>query len=181
VIGFAILGAYYRRQSAESLLNPTIVLIIAIAIAASALVLAMSAHRRLNSARRALLLLQGTHNGKTLLEAVAAYLEQVRSVEAQLDLQEQRQAELFALLGRSARNLAVVRYDAFEDMGGRLSFSAAILDDHGNGVVVTSINARAESRVYAKNIVSGSSEHNLSTEEQQAIADALGHKQPVRR
>lgn len=162
-------------------MNPTIVLWIAVAIAALALVLAMSAHRRLNFARRSLLVLQGTYDGKTLVDAVASYLEQVRSVEAQLDLQEQRQAELFALLGRSARNLGVVRYDAFEDMGGRLSFSAAILDDHGNGVVITSINARAESRVYAKVIVSGSSEHNLSNEEQKAIADALGHKQPVRR
>ena len=162
-------------------MNPNIALPIVIALAVLSLVLALSAHRRLNSARRALLLLQGTYDGKTLVEAVATYIERVGSLEQQLHLQEQRQAELFALLGRSARNLGVVRYDAFEDMGGRLSFSAALLDDHGDGVVITSINARSESRSYAKVIVSGASEHNLSNEEQRAIADALRQKQPVRR
>jgi hypothetical protein len=67
----------------------------------------------------------------------------------------------------------MVRYDAFEDMGGRLSFSAALLDDHGNGVVITSINGRTETRTYAKPIVNLKSEHNLSDEERAAIEGAV--------
>ena len=51
---------------------------------------------------------------------------------------------------QSLRNVAVVRYDAFGDMGGRLSFSAALLDDIGDGIVLSSINGRGESRTYAK-------------------------------
>jgi len=42
----------------------------------------------------------------------------------------------------SVRKVALLRYDAFEDVGGRLSFSCALLDDDGNGVVLTSINGR---------------------------------------
>src|SRR5438876_8517423 len=64
----------------------------------------------------------------------------------------------------SIRNVALLRYDAFEDVGGRLSFSCALLDDEGTGVVLTSINGRQETRVYAKPVTERRSVHNLSRE-----------------
>lgn len=72
------------------------------------------------------------------------------------------------------RHLAVVRYDAFTDMGGKLSWSVALLDDHGNGVVLTSIHGRNDSRTYAKSISGWSCEQQLSPEE----ADAVAHARP---
>jgi hypothetical protein len=77
----------------------------------------------------------------------------------------------------SVRNVALLRYDAFEDVGGRLSFSCALLDDGGNGVVLTSINGRQETRVYAKPVQQGMSSYNLSLEEEEAIRRALGGQQ----
>jgi hypothetical protein len=77
----------------------------------------------------------------------------------------------------SVRKVALLRYDAFEDVGGRLSFSCALLDDHGSGVVLTSINGRQETRVYAKPVTQGTSSHNLSLEEEEAIRRALGTRQ----
>jgi hypothetical protein len=77
----------------------------------------------------------------------------------------------------SVRNVALLRYDAFEDVGGRLSFSCALLDDQGSGVVLTSINGRQETRVYAKPVTQGVSSHNLSLEEEEAIRRALGGRQ----
>jgi Protein of unknown function (DUF4446) len=74
----------------------------------------------------------------------------------------------------SVRNVALLRYDAFEDVGGRLSFSCALLDDRGTGVVLTSINGRQETRVYAKPVTQGTSSHNLSMEEEEAIRRAMG-------
>jgi hypothetical protein len=71
------------------------------------------------------------------------------------------------------QNFHMVRYDAFDDMGGRLSFSAALLDDHGDGVVITSINGRTETRTYAKPVNRMTSDHNLSEEEREAIAGAV--------
>lgn len=70
------------------------------------------------------------------------------------------------------RHVAVVRYDAFGDMGGRLSFSAAMYDDHGDGLVISSINGRSETRTYAKALVGLASDHTLSPEEKDAIAAA---------
>jgi hypothetical protein len=75
-------------------------------------------------------------------------------------------------LGDAIRHVAVVRYDAFGDMGGRLSFSAALLDDAGDGLVLTSINGRSETRTYAKGVKAGESDHSLSPEELQAISYA---------
>lgn len=68
------------------------------------------------------------------------------------------------------KHLAVVRYDAFGDMGGHLSWSLALLDEAGNGVVMTSIHGRSEARSYAKSITSWKCEQQLSPEEEEAIS-----------
>ncbi|MCX6398517.1 MAG: DUF4446 family protein [Propionibacteriales bacterium] len=70
------------------------------------------------------------------------------------------------------RHLAVVRYDAFDEMGGRLSWSLALLDDGGDGVVLTSIRGRNEARTYAKSVAGWSSDQELSPEETEAVAHA---------
>lgn len=77
------------------------------------------------------------------------------------------------LIRSTVRHVGMLRYDAFEDVGGRLSFSCAMLDDQGNGVVLTSINGRQDTRVYAKPIAEGASSYNLSSEEEEAIRQAL--------
>src|SRR6476660_9928034 len=84
----------------------------------------------------------------------------------------QEVAALRAEAGDALRHLAVVRYDAFGDMGGHLSWSLALLDDAGNGVVLTSIHGRSDARSYAKNVSSWSSQQQLSPEEEEAIAHA---------
>jgi hypothetical protein len=83
--------------------------------------------------------------------------------------------EVAALKAESAdalRHLSVVRYDAFGDVGGHLSWSLAVLDDAGHGVVLTSIHGRSEARTYAKSISSWSCEQQLSPEEEEAIEHA---------
>ena len=78
------------------------------------------------------------------------------------------------------QRVGLVRYDAFEDMGGQLSYSAALLNAGGDGLVITSINGRADTRCYAKPVSRGASEHNLSDEESEAIQLALGQSVAAR-
>jgi len=73
----------------------------------------------------------------------------------------------------SLRHVAVERYNAFEDVGSDLSFSVAILDDRGSGVVITSLYGRNETRTYAKPVVNGDSRYKLSSEEVAAIRRAM--------
>jgi len=72
------------------------------------------------------------------------------------------------------KHLAVVRYDAFTDTGGHLSWSLALLDDHGDGAVLTSIHGRNEGRTYAKAVSAWTCEQPLSPEEEQAVSHARG-------
>jgi len=105
------------------------------------------------------------------LRARVEHLERQRPVGAG-DLEALR-----ADIGQALRHVAVVRYDAFGDMGGRLSFSAAIVDDRGDGVVLSAIHARGESRTYAKGITRGGSDATLTPEEQQALSAARTGRQ----
>ena len=86
----------------------------------------------------------------------------------------QEVAALRAEAAGALRHLSVVRYDAFGDMGGHLSWSLAPADDAGDGVVLTSIHGRSEARTYAKTIAGWSSDQQLSREEEEAVAGARG-------
>lgn len=84
----------------------------------------------------------------------------------------QEVAALRAELGGAIRHLGIVRYDAFGDVGGRLSWSLALLDDRGDGVVLTAIHGRSEARSYAKGIAGWSCDQPMSPEEQEAVGSA---------
>jgi len=73
---------------------------------------------------------------------------------------------------RALRDIAIVKYDALSEGAGQLSFSLALLNATGDGVVLSSINGRAETRTYAKTIVGGQSKQELSPEEAQAVRSA---------
>jgi hypothetical protein len=70
------------------------------------------------------------------------------------------------------RQPVVVRYDAFGDMGGRMSWSLALVDERGNGVVLTSIHGRSDARAYAKGLQEWTCEQPLSPEEDKAVEAA---------
>jgi Protein of unknown function (DUF4446) len=72
----------------------------------------------------------------------------------------------------SLRHVVIVRHDTSAVMGGRLFVSAAIIDDRGDGLVISSIHARGESRTYAKAVVESDGEVTMTPQEQQAVAAA---------
>ena len=73
---------------------------------------------------------------------------------------------------RALRDLAIVRYDALNEMSGQLSFSVALLNAAGDGVVISSINGRSETRTYAKVVLGGNGTQELSPEEERAVRSA---------
>jgi hypothetical protein len=79
--------------------------------------------------------------------------------------------------GQAMRDLAIVHYDALKEMSGRLSFSMALINGEGDGVVLTSINGRSETRTYAKIVRAGHGRY-LSPEEEQALRAARLGKGP---
>ena len=73
---------------------------------------------------------------------------------------------------RALRDVGIIRYDALNEMSGQLSFSLALLNTMGDGVVISSVNGRAETRTYAKPVVAGKGQQELSPEEAQAVHSA---------
>lgn len=150
----------------------TLALAIVAGVALLCLVVTIFLALRLKKVRKQYALLRGDGDPKDIFSIVNRSLKQIDAAERRVDgvvaaLEEQ------AALGRFAiQRFGLVRYDAFQEMGGQVSFSAAFLDDHGDGVVLTSINGRTETRTYAKPVKNLTSSHNLSGEELEAIATA---------
>ena len=101
-----------------------------------------------------------------------ARMRQIEAIDRRVDGVVKAQASQAAVGRHALQKFGIVRYDAFEGWGGGCTFSAAFLDDHGDGVVFTSINGRTETRTYAKPVTALASDYNLSEEERSAIAAA---------
>jgi hypothetical protein len=138
-----------------------------------ALVLAVRV-RRLRAAQRVVL----GESGRDDLVGHAAGLHQAFArlndrVEEVAERLEGRVGEAERRLDGAIAYRALVRYDAYGELSGHQSASLALLDAHGNGVVLSSIAHRDTARAYCKQVLDGRGEHLLSPEEDEAIRRAL--------
>ena len=152
-------------------LDPEILSIVAVAaggVAVIAFAFAARSTLRVRKLRRALRVMQASRGEATLDEA--------EDLVRQLADVTKRVEDLELVARVSVQHVGLVRFDAFEDMGGHLSFAAALLDADGDGFILTSINGRQETRIYAKPIERGASRYHLSNEEQEAIRRAIASR-----
>lgn len=145
----------------------------ALLAALAAVVLAAAALAGQRRVRRTYQVFSGGRRGD-VLSLLAASAEQVEALRRDLDEQHVAMESLRGLVQGGISRVGAVHYDAFSEMGGRLSFSAALLDEHGDGLVLTSITGRTDSRTYLKPMLDGAGTRELSDEEQEAVDRALG-------
>lgn len=112
---------------------------------------------------------------KNLEEILLATSEREEVTRQGLNKLEERFVNNMAKEDKHIQNCGLVRFQAFQNTGGDLSFALALLDAHGNGVVLSSLFGRDESRVYCKPVEEGKSTYPLSKEEQKAIEIAIGN------
>lgn len=122
------------------------------------------------------LLIRGSE-GTNFVEIVNDNIDQVHGLLEEVDALSERYASVLRRIAGAVQHVGVVRFDAFRDLGGLLSFAVALLDDRGNGLVFSSIYGRSESRTYAKPIIERSSSYELSPEEREAIRLAMQSKE----
>ena len=149
-----------------------------VAVGVLALLVAIAAWTRLGRMKRDYAILQSVEGGSDdakvdFVTAVARKTAEVTALRQELTAVSGRLEQTRADVADAIRHVAVVRFDAFGDMGGRLSFAVALLDDAGDGLVVTSINGRSETRTYAKGVKAGTADQTLSPEEEQVIGYAM--------
>lgn len=145
--------------------------IVALALSLAAVLLATLANRRWVRDRS---LRQQVLPAAELSGAVNTLGAELAKLRADLLALDSRGTSLAQSVAASLRHVAIVRYDAFADVGGRLSYSLAILDDTACGLVITSLSGKSDVRTYAKAVSAGTGEGSLTPEEQQAISAAVG-------
>lgn len=145
---------------------------VTIVLSLAALAVSTAALMGQRRVRRAYAVFSGGRR-QDVLSLLEQHIEQVGALRQEVHGLRDYTAQLRELDRRAISHTSMVRYDAFEDMGGHLSFSAALLDESADGLVLTAINGRTETRVYAKPLQRGESPHNLSDEERAAISQAL--------
>ena len=111
-------------------------------------------------------------DGKTLEGTITKLLQRTEELEAHAEKSRRAFDNIDARLAGSIRGVSVKRFDPFQNAGGQQSFTTALLNEKGDGVVIAGIHARDGVRVYAKNISAFISEHELSEEEKSAIEEA---------
>ena len=150
-------------------LDPEILSIVAVAaagVAVISLAFAMRSTAKVRRLRRALRVIQAGRGTEVTLDDAEDVIRTLADLGKRVD-----DLEIVARL--AVQHVGLVKFDAFEDMGGHLSFAAAMLDAEGDGFVLTSINGRQDARIYAKPIERGQSVSHLSDEEQEAIRRAI--------
>lgn len=146
-------------------------------VALSAAVIALTAwvallQRSLARLRGRLRSLVGGEKG--LDEVLDAVVRRLDHAHERLDALNRLEEDLEGLLRRGTiRNVGLVRFNPFPDAGGDQSFAIALLDAEGTGIVISSLHARTDTRVFAKPVQGGRSRYPLSGEEEDAIRKAL--------
>lgn len=115
-------------------------------------------------------------DGTSLESTLRSTLERVATLSGGVEQLRSRATVLEATQKLAIQHTGLVRYNPFEDTGGNQSFAVAMVDANGDGVVMSSLHARQNTRVYAKAVVGGRSEAALSDEETEALRQAMARQ-----
>ncbi|MCE5200173.1 MAG: DUF4446 family protein [Armatimonadota bacterium] len=105
-----------------------------------------------------------------IAEALAEQSNALTNLQMQLNEVNANQKKLVEAVSKCLQTTGIVRFNAFDDVGGEQSFAFALLDKDDTGVVISSLYGRQDSRVYVKSINRGQCERALSEEERKAIS-----------
>lgn len=118
-------------------------------------------------------------NAESLEEVLATRIQQID----QLMISEKRNREdierISDILLCTFQKVGMVKYDAFHEMGGKLSFSLALLDQKNDGFIINAMHSREGCYTYIKEILNGNSIIILADEEREALNIALGKKEKI--
>ncbi len=118
-------------------------------------------------------------DGGTLHDRLVGNAEQAVRAAGRMNEMEAMHAVIDQRTRRSLQHIGLVRFNPFDDTGSDQSFAIALLDDQRDGIVISSLHGRANTRLFAKPVAAGASPHNLSEEESQAIRIALEGTRPA--
>jgi len=111
--------------------------------------------------------------GEDLAAQLQRSMQESTSAYEQGQILQQQMQDLQATLKSCTQKCGIVRYDAYGDVSGQQSFSLAMLDGNHNGIIITALYGRHDTRCFGKTVNSGNAVQTLSDEEAEALAKAL--------
>jgi uncharacterized protein DUF4446 len=169
-----------RRRPLRSVIVTDPLSLAGLALGATGTLAAWASNVRFRRLRRDCALLQSGSERSSFIVAAARTASELERLRVDVGRLHQDFAGFRACVDESIRRVAVHRYDAFGEMGGRLSWSVALLDDNGDGIVLSTLVGRAASRAYAKPVRRGNPDSGMSPEEIQVVKAALGSSLGIR-
>lgn len=148
----------------------TIVLVIAL------LVYCIILHIRLGSLKKKYDFFMQGENGASLERKLSVEVSEIRDAAKGLETMMTEQAAIRNIQSNTIQKIGFIKYNAFENIGNDLSFALTLLDGNNNGICISSIYGRNESRIFSKPIVKGKSLVSLSQEELESLNEALGER-----
>ena len=153
-----------------------IVMIVAVlgVLALLLLLLTINLYMKVNYMKKRYRKMMTGADGSNLERMLIGHINEMKAVAEENERIKQENERIDALLQLAITRVGVVRFRAFDDMGSDLSYAVALLDSHNNGVILTSIFGREDSRSYVKPVENGTSTYALMAEEKQALDEAMG-------
>ncbi len=133
-------------------------------------------HNRLRSLTKKYEYFMNGEDGSSLERKLSVEIKELREAAQSMELLFQQQHAIKKIQGDTFQKIGFVKYNAFENIGNDLSFSLTLLDGNNNGICISSVYGRNESRIFSKPIVNGKSLSSLSQEEMESVNEALGDK-----
>ncbi len=158
--------------SALTMANLQYVLLAMTVMIALALIFFININIKLSKMNRRYRKMMQGMEGANIETLLMGHIKEVRQTVDKVEKLAEDYRRLEGISRLCVQKMAIIRFNAFEDTGSDLSFAIALLDRQDNGVVLSSIFGRSESRTYAKPVVAGQSTYFLTNEEKQALEQA---------
>ncbi len=113
-------------------------------------------------------------DAKSLEKDIVGLYEDNKFLKINVDKNKKDIRTLYKNMEHAFQKIGLVKYDAFQQMGGKLSFSLALLDENNNGFILNSVHSTEGCYTYTKEIKNGECAISLGEEEQQALDMAIG-------
>lgn len=113
-------------------------------------------------------------DAKSLEKDIVGLYEDNKFLKINVDKNKKDIRTLYKNMEHTFQKIGLIKYDAFQQMGGKLSFSLALLDENNNGFILNSVHSTEGCYTYTKEIKNGECAISLGEEEQQALDMAIG-------
>ena len=114
-------------------------------------------------------------SASSLEDEIVALFEDNKIIKIETDKNRKNINDLYNRLAFCFQKIGIVKYDAFNQMGGQLSYSLALLDEDNNGFILNSVHSSDGNYTYSKEIKNGLCNLELGDEEQQALEEAMNY------